>query len=166
MSQSDCAYCLRDSDICKKGHELECKLIYVSRNKFDLNNWRDKCNNTAKEKGWGWLDGQSSDPTFLSAQLMLCVTELAEACEDLRKGYIKTMYLEKTNSGAEVVHTEQMYVNGIPQYKPIGFPSEVADVLIRLFHISGEANIDLVKEVKDKDLYNNTRSFRHGNKKL
>lgn len=142
-----------------------CEINSIFNNKMSLNDWIEKCTKTSRDKGWGWKHGQCSDPTFLSAQLMLVVTEAAEACEDLRKGYIKTMYLEKTSIG-EVVHTEQKYVDGIPQYKPIGFPSEIADILIRIFHIAGECGIDLLKEVKDKDLYNNTRSFRHGNKKL
>jgi len=149
----------------------ETKLSDFCCGSLSLNDWTEKCTSTAKEKGWGWNDGESIDPTFLSAQLMLVVTEAAEGCEDLRKGYIKTMYLEKAFSldgklSTENIHTEQKYIDGIPQYKPIGFPSEIADILIRIFHIAGECGIDLLKEVKDKDLYNNTRSFRHGNKKL
>lgn len=134
----------------------------LSSKNMNINDWVSKCTRTAQDKGWGWTEEQKKDPTFLSAQLMLCVTELAEGCEDLRKGYIKTKYL----SSDEIICNEQLYIEGIPQYKPIGFPSELADVLIRIFHIAGEAGVDLMEEIRDKDQYNNTRSFRHGNKKL
>lgn len=146
---------------------------------MNISNWVKACTDTAKSKGWGWKEGESKDPIFLSAQLMLVVSEASEALEDLRKGYFKTKYLEKRRIGyvydsteegkaayEDVIHDEQLYIEGIPQYKPIGFPTEIADILIRIFHIAGECEINLLKEITDKDLYNNTRSFRHGNKNL
>jgi len=140
---------------------------------MNIGSWVNVCTDTAKAKGWGWKDGESEDPTFLSAQLMLVTSEAAEGLEDLRKGLLKTKYLEKIKVTVgdndyykERIHDQQYYVGGIPQYKPIGFPTELADILIRIFHIAGECNINLLKEVADKDLYNNTRSYRHGNKNL
>ena len=93
----------------------------LSSKTMNLNDWVSKCTITANQKGWGWNDGESKDPTFLSAQLMLVVTEAAEGCEDLRKGHIKTVYLEKNKELGDVYHTEQHYIEGIPVYNQLVF---------------------------------------------
>jgi NTP pyrophosphatase (non-canonical NTP hydrolase) len=73
---------------------------------------------------------------------MLCVSELSEAMEDWRDGKLRFYYDE----------------NG----KPKGFETEIADCLIRLFHMCGDLNIDIEKVLNVKMSYNKTRPFHHG----
>lgn len=73
--------------------------------------------------------------------LMHC--ELSEAYEEYRskKGFNETYYEE----------------NG----KPCGIPSELADVVIRIFDFCGGMNIDLEKIILEKMAYNETRPYKH-----
>ncbi len=87
-------------------------------------------------KGW------NEKPVHIGDSLMLMVTELAEAKEDDRKGKLTT-YREEDG-------------------KPCGLPSEIADVLIRIFHFAGRMGMDLNYECGIKMAYNYTRPVRHG----
>lgn len=46
--------------------------------------------------------------------------------------------------------------------KPVGFPSELADILIRVFDLAGALGIDLEAEVELKMNYNKSRPYKHG----
>lgn len=48
--------------------------------------------------------------------------------------------------------------------KPIGWSSELADILIRTFDLAAATGVDLEKAVREKMRYNRTRPFRHGKK--
>lgn len=112
-----------------------------------LNDWSTFVNAWADSKGWNEKSILGEDGTirneFLGEQLMLIVTEVAEAQEDNRKGKLTT-YLEEGTG------------------KPCGFPSEMADWLIRTFHLAARMGIDLNAEVAKKMAYNYSRSKRHG----
>ena len=79
------------------------------------------------------------------ALLALITSEVAEAMEDIRN--------DKMSSEFEGT-------------KPVGFPSELADVVIRVFDLSYMLGIDLSTEIVKKIEYNSTRGIRHGGKKL
>ncbi len=79
--------------------------------------------------------------------LMLIVTELAEAMEEVREGK----------------DVRELYFDGD---KPCGVPSELADVIIRVASYCGFRGIDLGAAVEAKLAYNATRAFRHGGKLL
>jgi len=83
--------------------------------------------------------------------IALMHSELSEALEDIRNG-----------RGMSVLEYEAT-PNGL---KPIGVPSELADVVIRIFHFCGKHGINLDHAVKQKMLYNDSRPYRHGGKKL
>lgn len=51
-------------------------------------------------------------------------------------------------------------------YKPCGFPSELADIVIRVGDLAFRLGIDLEKAVEEKMKYNRTREFLHGGKKV
>ena len=76
-------------------------------------------------------------------KLCLIHSEVSEALEDYRDGNLQADY-----EGS----------------KPVGFPSEMADILIRVFDLAGALGIDLDKAVAEKMAYNRTRPHRHGGK--
>ena len=105
-----------------------------------LNELRDECHAIARSKGWYDGPGERN----IGEQLMLVVTEVAEAMEDLRD--------------------ERMTASVDETGKPIGFPIEIADVMIRLFDLAGYLEIDLDSAVEAKMKFNRGRAYRHGGK--
>lgn len=87
-----------------------------------------------------------SDPEF-PEMMALLHSEISEAFEEWRRS-------ESTTTG--------IYYNG---NKPEGVPIELADLAIRLFHYCGYLGINLNAAIKEKMKYNETRPYRHGNKK-
>ena len=108
-----------------------------------------KCHENAKAKGW-WvgepIKGQTGFTNMVAAKLMLIVSEVSEALEDLR---IQDVGVSTTNDG-----------------KPEGFASELADAAIRIFDLAGYLEIDLEEAIRLKMAFNQTRARRHGGKRL
>jgi NTP pyrophosphatase (non-canonical NTP hydrolase) len=101
----------------------------------------EEASDNAHKHGWVIRNGISN--TFAVPEaLMLCVTELSEAMEEWRDGRIQLYY---DHEG-----------------KPKGFETEIADCLIRLFHLCGDLGIDIEKVLEIKMNYNKTRPFHHG----
>lgn len=111
--------------------------------------WQIETHANATAKGW-WDDYPRIDDVVLLttdeilSKLMLIVSEISEALEDARVGDMTT-----TEVG-----------NG----KPVGFPSEIADVVIRCMDLCGAMGIDLEGEIERKAAFNRLRPFRHGKK--
>lgn len=82
--------------------------------------------------------------------IALMHSELSEALEDMRTGAWRATY--DTTPGKEL--------------KPLGVPSELADILIRVFAFARKHKIDLADMLVRKMLYNETRPFKHGGKAL
>jgi NTP pyrophosphatase (non-canonical NTP hydrolase) len=76
--------------------------------------------------------------------IALMHSELSEALEDIRDG--KRLDLMQ--------HAD----NG----KPIGVPSELADVVIRVLHFCGKHGINLGTAILEKMAFNETRPYKHG----
>ena len=74
---------------------------------------------------------------------------------------IALMHTELSEAFEEYRH-ETYYENGT---KPCGIPSELADVVIRIFDFCGGNDIDLEKIILEKMEYNETRPYKHGDKK-
>jgi hypothetical protein len=109
---------------------------------------------TALDHGW-W---ESGDRPILE-QLMLMVTELAEAVEEVRNGHgVGEVYYNPdrpvTNSSDDVY------------LKPEGFLAELADVLIRMGDTIGKYGLtdQFIKVLQEKLTYNKYRPYRHGGK--
>lgn len=84
----------------------------------------------------------SASDVRLISDLMLVITEVGEAIDD--------------------VLADRM-VEGVDEKgKPIGLPSELADVVIRVAHICGHRKIDLAGAVQRKLKFNKTRPHKHG----
>ncbi len=103
---------------------------------------------TAMEKGW------HDRPRSFGDLIALIHSELSEALEAFR---------DPKYSPCEVwwVHDE----SGQP-LKPEGVPIELADVLIRIGDLCGEYGIDLGVAVNEKLIYNKSRPYRHGGKRV
>lgn len=77
-------------------------------------------------------------------RLALIHSEVSEALEDWRKDpKFPAMELD-------------------PDGKPVGFPSELADILIRVGDLAGALGVDLDEAVQAKLAHNRTRPHRHG----
>lgn len=53
-----------------------------------------------------------------------------------------------------------------PKGKPVGVPSELADIVIRVADLAAIESIDLEEHVREKMIYNRTRPYRHGKAQL
>lgn len=107
---------------------------------MDINKLIEKSHDIAISKGW-W-DKEREIPELIA----LIHSELSEALEEYRVSENLDIRYEKN--------------------KPEGFVVELADVLIRIFDLSGKYKIDLKKALETKLKYNETREYRHGNKKV
>lgn len=88
----------------------------------------------------GWWEEDRSVPECLA----LIHSEISEALEDYRNGAMDVTYEGE---------------------KPVGFPVELADSVIRITDLAERMNIDLEWWIAAKHSYNRTRPFRHGNKR-
>lgn len=142
IDEVDCAYCHRRS--------------HKPWSNPTINEWVRVAHANSRAHGW-WdaetveINGEKVVDVMLATatvpeKLMLIVTEASEAMEDYRTGSMTA------------------YMGGDRGNKPCGFPSELADVLIRCFDLAGALGIDLEAEVAKKHAYNVTRTHRHGGK--
>ena len=112
------------------------------------------------------VNGHLKNPTRETlAHLMLIVTELAEAAEEVRVGSHPLYVNVKESDDAIVQVTPQDPAwERFKHLKPEGLLSEIADVMIRCMDLCGRYEWDLEGTIKQKMEYNKTRSFRHGGK--
>jgi hypothetical protein len=92
------------------------------------------------------VHGFYDEPLSIPEKLCLVHSELSEALECYRDG---DMELTFEDSG-----------------KPIGFPSELADAIIRIVDLAEYLHIDLDRAVMVKMAHNETRPYKHGRKVL
>jgi len=92
----------------------------------------------AKSKGW-WDTKRNMGELLANVH-----SEVSEAWEDYRDGNMTTYFVGM---------------------KPCGFPSEMADIIIRVLDICAAFGIDIEAEIAAKMAYNKTRPYRHGGKK-
>jgi NTP pyrophosphatase (non-canonical NTP hydrolase) len=106
----------------------------------------------AKQKGW-WAPGAVLPN--IPEKLALIHSEVSEALEAYRDNDMGTrLKVTGFNTDSE-----------LPVMKPVGFPIELADVVIRVADLCGHLGIDLEDAIRVKHEYNRTRAYRHGGKK-
>lgn len=107
-----------------------------------LNEMRDAAHANACKLGW------HDNPKPVAEDICLMHSELSEALEEYRNG----------KKPAET------YFDDRNPNKPEGIPSELIDVMIRIFDFAGLHGIDLDLIYEQKMAYNSTRQYRHGGK--
>lgn len=108
----------------------------------------------------GWWD----EPRSFGEIIALIHSEASEALEDHRNGKLPTeVWFEAKNYDGDIVLFKEQ---AAPDFKPCGIPSELADIVIRVFDACGRYGIDLERAITQKMTYNATRPRRHGGKKL
>ncbi len=108
-----------------------------------IREWQKTVHALAIEKGW--YDGRSAAPREILANLMLVVSELSEACEEVRAGRVQETRIEADG-------------------KPAGFAIELADAIIRILDTAQWLGVDLQPALEIKHAYNKTRPYKHGKK--
>lgn len=109
-----------------------------------IKEWQEEVHRVAKEHGW--YDDSLADLSTLRIMAMLANVhcEVSEAAEWVKRGELGRL----------------MDYEG----KSKGFPTELADIMIRVMDMAEALNIDLEEEVRIKNEYNKTRPYRHGGK--
>lgn len=116
-----------------------------------FNELAEEIHKTTRSKGF-W----ATDRNKLEV-LMLITTEVAEAAECIREGMPVNKTEFTSNDGQVVSH----YQGGLTN-KPIGVPSEMADIIIRVLDACAAWGIDIDRIMEEKMHYNKTRPYKHG----
>lgn len=140
-------------------------MTYDGKAMGGLNDWRDRVHNLAIEKGWH-QDRDINNPHVLGSMLALIHSEVSEALEEVRTGTPGAVWFRDTFNGELLGPREREEGQPESRYKPVGFPSELADIIIRTLDLCGALGIDIEQAVEAKHAYNCTRSHRHGGKAL
>lgn len=111
----------------------------------DMNDYAYQAHQNSKAHGF-WEGEDPTDPHVLAAKLCLIHSEVSEALECIRDGQMKTTLRQDG--------------------KPEGFPSELADIIIRVFDLAEVTGCNIQQEVVNKMEFNRTRTHRHGGRIL
>lgn len=102
-------------------------------------------------------------------KLALIHSEVSEALECYRSGEMAAARICNCGQGYGLYGTLACTPGGCTGEvghpsagKPVGFHSELADILVRVADLSGALGIDLEEAVRVKMKYNATRPFKHG----
>lgn len=125
---------------------------------LSMKQWQQEIHAWAKGKGWWELDAttQRAIVDLIASKLLMIVTEIAEATEELRNG--------KRSPGELLTQLRTDYFDDTG--KPCGFGVELADAAIRLADLAEFVGVDLGVVMRRKMRYNARRPKRHGGKLL
>ena len=139
------------SDIFQKTYEAVGQATKpLERNQeMSLNAYRDQCGKAAVRNGWHdrYLDIDIHGDEVLDhlvAKTALISCEVSEAIEELRSGHAPNEVYESAGG------------------KPEGYPTELADIIIRTLDLAYMLSIDIDAAVQEKLAFNATRGHKHG----
>lgn len=135
------------------------RMSYPYTDKFEaLKAIADACHQNSDDHGW-WPERTPEDRLkTIPTKLMLVVSECSEALEEYRDGRME----ERFDAGHGT--TDKPVAEDGQLLKPVGFPSELADIVIRVFDLAGALGVDIAEAIYRKMAFNQTRPFRHGGK--
>ncbi len=120
-----------------------------------INEWAREVHELAQSKGWHERPMRDADGNVnvdaVAAKLMLAVSELSEALEDLR--------IRPNELGIRIDHAGG---GGRPE----GFVVELADAVIRILDLAEALGLDIEAAMAAKHACNATRPHKHGGKAL
>lgn len=135
-----------------------------------LNSLASEIHLNAVNHGW-WGDPDSKTPILdgnrnFSEVLALIHSEVSEALEAYRDGMPLNVQFSQHKDGLVCHNNEQCRsLKGTSdETKPVGVPSEMADIIIRVLDACAAYGIDIEVAMKAKMDYNRTRPYRHGGK--
>lgn len=117
-----------------------------------INEWVEDCFMNSHDHGF-WDDAPTMEERVKTIPLKIALIH-SEASEMLEE------YRETDDYGRLLAPKSLQMPDG--NLKPVGFPSELADVVIRCFDLAGALGIDLESEIANKHAYNKTRPHKHG----
>lgn len=159
-----------------------------------LNAYAKEAFQIALDRGW-WdgdrvTEGGEPDDRLFAELMMLVVTECAEAVERWRKhekinnggpsyrrdGAPEGRWRIEFENGVAYIIDDAGFHDPAPatdkdfllagwEVVPDGIPSELADILIRVFDICGAYGVDIETAVREKMAFNARRPERHGGKR-
>jgi NTP pyrophosphatase (non-canonical NTP hydrolase) len=137
--------------------------------KNGLNELRDRVHTLARSKGW-YENRDVTDVNALGSALALVHSEVSEALEDIRRGHMVLAYVDVADGERLTAEQRNEAIERdeepASQFKPVGLPSELADVVIRVLDLCGALDIDIQHAVDTKHAFNAMRPHRHGGKAL
>lgn len=116
-----------------------------------IKSWAKLVHQTSVDHGWWPTRAMVDIVRSIPEKLCLIHSEVSEALEVFR------------DSGNGL--TVRLYDDSKGDNKPIGFESELADIVIRVFDLAEALNIDIERAIAEKHAYNVTRPYRHGGKR-
>lgn len=136
---------------------------------MNIQQWQDKVHEAAKERGW-WApledDPANMTSDILASKLMLIVSELSEALEEIRNGKPDLYFANPLVTSEMISDVEEAVRYAAKGHKPEGVVIELADAVIRIMDLCGFMGWSLSHALWIKSEYNKTREFRHGGKVL
>tara|TARA_Y100000310_G_scaffold305024_1_gene344781 strand:- start:2 stop:337 length:336 start_codon:yes stop_codon:yes gene_type:complete len=110
---------------------------------MNISDLQEEAHEIAKEHGW-WEEERN-----IGELLALVHSEVSEALEEWR---------EKGDN--DLAHYDR-FLDGTP----VGFPIELADIIIRVMDMAEHLGINLDEAIQVKMAYNENRPYRHGGKR-
>lgn len=128
---------------------------------MNLNEIAKEVHQNAVEHGW-WDDNR----TF-GEIIALCHAELSEALEEHRNCQ-PNLYVALHEPGTILRHNRAFTtdVENFKGLKPEGIAVELADCIIRILDYCAHEGIDIEQAIQLKHVYNKTRPYRHGGKRI
>lgn len=129
-----------------------------SDTELTVKQWQQEIHTWARGKGWWEMEETTRRAIvdIISTKLLMIVTEIAEATEELRN--------PKRSPGDLLEQLRTHYFDDTG--KPCGFGIELADAVIRLCDLAEFVGVNLGVEMRRKMEYNARRPQRHGGKLL
>ena len=110
----------------------------------------------------GFYDGNENETILntIHRQLLLIITEVAEAAEYTRKHKIDNSTVPQINNVMLEIDVE--WKKTFEKLFKDSFQDEIADTIIRIFDLLGYLDIDIQPWIDAKLQYNKTREYKHG----